>query len=59
MQYPTMTGLFSLSSSSKDVGGATRGSGVQSSTSSSISYSTMSTCAVSHGPPIVQNIPHR
>jgi hypothetical protein len=37
--YPTITGLFSLSSSSWAVGVATRGSGVQSSTNSSISYS--------------------
>ena len=39
MAYPTMIGLFSFSASSKGVCAATRGSGVQSSTSSSISYS--------------------
>jgi hypothetical protein len=43
LAYPTMTGRFSLSSSSWAVGGATSGSGVHSSTSSSISYSAMST----------------
>jgi hypothetical protein len=37
--YPTMTGSFSFSDSSKAVCGATRGSGVHSSTKSSISYS--------------------
>jgi len=36
--YPTMTGLFSFSASSKAVSDATKGSGVQSSTSSSISF---------------------
>ena len=35
---PTMTGSFSASASSNDVGGATSGSGAQSSTRSSISY---------------------
>lgn len=36
--YPTMMGRFSLSNSSRAVVGATSGSGVQSSTNSSISY---------------------
>lgn len=36
--YPTTTGRFSFSASSKAVCGATRGSGAHSSTSSSISY---------------------
>jgi len=37
-KYPTMIGNFSFSDSSNDVCGATRGSGVHSSTRSSISY---------------------
>lgn len=40
--HPTITGRFSFSASSKCVCGATRGSGVQSSTSSSTSYSKVS-----------------
>jgi hypothetical protein len=35
--YPTITGLFSFSASSNGARGVTKGSGVQSSTSSSIS----------------------
>jgi hypothetical protein len=46
--HPTMTGLFSLSCSSKAVGGATSGSGVQSSTNSSISYSASASVRVGY-----------
>lgn len=49
--HPTITGLFSFSSSSNGVSGATRGSGVQSSTNSSISYNFVLAqlcCAILH-----------
>lgn len=42
LTHPTITGRFSFSASSKGVCGATRVSGVQSSTKSSISYHNLS-----------------
>lgn len=56
VSYPTIMGRFSLSSSSSAVIGATSGSGVQSSTSSSISYCLVSLPAPPHaGTPGLQH----